>query len=56
MAKWDVKVFAKKYYPTAEGGDFFQNPQGLTLIAHVRWDLREPAYLCFYLLFCDDEK
>lgn len=23
--------FLKKYYPTEEGGDFFENPQGLTL-------------------------
>jgi hypothetical protein len=29
--------FSKKYYPTTEGGDFFENPQGLTLPDGVRW-------------------
>ena len=28
----DCQGFLEKYYPRYEGGDFFKNPEGLTLI------------------------
>jgi hypothetical protein len=45
LAQKGRQGFSKKYYPTQEGGDFFENPKGLTLPDAAGW-MCVPAYLC----------
>jgi hypothetical protein len=61
MAVEERQGFWKKYYlkeeerheRLTEGGDFFQNPQGMTLAFRARWDCAShPTFaLIFFILW-----